>query len=357
MVQSTRVVDPEDGNERAVLYGRGNDPGRVRPVQKNGMGYGFAKGGVPGSLDNYLTGVPDREAQPGGKMSASFESMRPVLIAGAIAGFLSACSKDGPTTVSDRSAAGNPQADLSILAAPANDDFDDATVITALPFTDRLSTADATIANDDPLGDDLCGFGTIDGHTVWYQFTPTQNMRINANTSGTRGFDHNIFVYTGTRGNLTRVSCNFLPVSATFDALAGVTYYLLLGSQGDAPGGDLVFTVQRSLDVAVTIDHVGEMNRLTGTVPVSGTVTCSRSAFVEGGVSVERQGNLFTGFVDFPFSDCDGVTPWEVEVVTFESRVLPGPAHFRAAGLFTDNSSTEEVHAEASTRVILKPGR
>jgi len=290
-------------------------------------------------------------------MSPSSKLLRPALIAGTIACWSLACAKDGPTALGDKPAAANPQEDVSILAAPANDDFADATVITALPFTDQLSTADATIASDDPLGDDLCGFGTIDGHTVWYQFTPGQNMRINVNTVLTRGFDPNIFIYTGTRGSLSRVTCNFLPASATFDAIAGVTYYLLLGSTGDDPGGDLVVTVQRSLDVAVSIDHIGELNRVTGTVPVSGTVTCSRSAFVEGGISVERQGSRFTGFVDFPFSNCEGVTPWEVEIVAFEGRLLPGPGRFRAAGLFTDNSSSEEVHAETSRRVILIPGR
>lgn len=285
------------------------------------------------------------------------QPVRPAFIAGAAACVLLACSPDSPTSLSDQPAAEHPQGDVSLLAAPANDDFSNAIVITSLPFTDHLSTADATAATDDPLGDDLCGFGTVDGHTVWYQFTPSQDMRVNANTVGSTASDHNMFVYTGTRGNLTRVTCNFLPSSASFDAVAGVTYYVLLGSQGDAPGGDVVFTLQRSLDVTVTIDHVGELNSLTGTVPVSGTVTCSRSAFVEGGVSVQRQGNHFTGSADFPFSDCDGVTPWEVEVVAFEGQPQAGPAQFRAAGLFTDNSSTEEVHAEASTRVILKPSR
>ena len=288
-------------------------------------------------------------------MSPRSNPMKLILVAGAIAGSLFACSKEAPTGVGDKPAPGEPHADISTLAAPVNDDFDNATVITALPFTDNLNTAEATTAPDDPLGDDLCGFGTIDGHTVWYQFTPTQNMRINANTAGTRGFDHNIFVYTGTRGNLTRVACNFVPLSATFDAQAGVTYYLLLGSEGDAPGRDVVFTVQLSLDVTVTIDHVGELNLTTAAVPVRGTTTCSRAAFVEVGVvSVERRD--VAGFVDFPFSECDGVTPWEVEVV-FEGRVPPGPAEVRAGGLFIDNSSSEEIQANASTSVILKPDR
>lgn len=294
-------------------------------------------------------------------MSPRFYPRKPALVAGVIAGSLIACSRDAPTAIGDRPASGEPHADVSTLAAPANDDFDNATVITALPFTDHVNTAEATTATDDPLGDESCGFDSIDGHTVWYQFTPDRNLRINANTGG--DFDHNIFVYTGTRGNLTRIACNFVPTSATFDAQAGVTYYLLLGSNGDEPGGDVVFTVQPSLEVAVTIDHVGKLDVATGVVPIRGTTTCSRSAFVEvGSVIVERVGSeqaargghAVIGVVDLPFSDCEGMVPWEVEVA-FDGRPLLGRAKIRAGGLFIDNTSSEEIQASDSTRAILKP--
>jgi hypothetical protein len=288
-------------------------------------------------------------------MSPRSNPMKLTLVAGVIACSLAACSKDAPTDLTDEPAPGGHLTDISALAAPANDDFDNATVITALPFTTNFNTAEATTAPDDPLGDDLCGFGSVDGHTVWYQFTPTQDMRLNANTAGTRGFGHNIFVYTGTRGNLTRVTCNFLPLSATFDAQAGVTYYFLVGSEGDAPGQEGVFTLQLALDVTLTIDHVGDLNLSTGTVPIRGTATCSRSASVEVGVVSVRRRDV-AGSVDLPFSGCDGVTPWEVEIV-FEGRFPPGPAEVRVGGLFIDNSSTEEVQASASTSVILKPDR
>ena len=296
-------------------------------------------------------------------MSPRSTPMRLTLVAGVVACSLFACSKDAPTALSDQPASGEPRANVFTLAAPANDDFDNATVITALPFTDHVNTAEATTATDDPLGDDSCGFDSIDGHTVWYQFTPTQNMRINANTGG--DFDHNIFIYTGTRGNLTRVTCNFVPHSATLNAQAGVTYYLLLGSNGDDPGGDVVFTVQLSLEVTMTIDHVGELDVSTGVVPVRGTTTCSRPAFVEGGIvwvekagseDAARGGHAVRGFVDLPFAyaNCDGVIPWEVDVA-FEGQLPLGRAKVRAGGLFIYNSSSEEIPASDSTSVVLKP--
>ena len=49
---------------------------------------------------------------------------------------------------------------------------------------------------DDPAND------CIGGHTVWYQFTPSEDIRVNANTFGS-DYDTGIAVYTGTRGTLT----------------------------------------------------------------------------------------------------------------------------------------------------------
>jgi hypothetical protein len=290
-------------------------------------------------------------------MNPPLKRMTLSLFVAAIAWSLLACSKDlttGPTT---KPAAGPAQADVSILAAPANDDFDNALVITSLPFTSNISTVEATIAPDDPLGQDLCGFGSVDGHTVWYKFSPTQNIRINVNTVGSsRDFQPNIFAYTGTRGNLTEVTCNFLPASMTLDAFAGETYYFLVGSQGDDPGGNLVLTVQPSLEVSITINR-GSVSPSTGVAVISGTMTCSRPTFVDGGVAVERRigGNVVSASANFP-SDCDGVMPWELEMVP-DGRFIGGPAQVRAGALFTDNSSTEERLGNATATVILKGGR
>ena len=109
-------------------------------------------------------------------MSPRFKPMTPALAAGVVAGSLFACSRDAPTALSDRPPSGEPQADVSTLAALANDDFDNATVITALPFTDRVNTAEATTSTDDPLADEACGFDSIHGHTLWYRVTPGRNM-------------------------------------------------------------------------------------------------------------------------------------------------------------------------------------
>jgi hypothetical protein len=276
-------------------------------------------------------------------MNPPFRTFAMTLLAGVIAGSMTACSKDLPSGPADQPGSVTPAPGFSSVAAPTNDDFANALVITALPFTHNVNTSAARTDHDDPLNDEGCGFGSIGGHTVWYRFTPTQNVRINASTVGSN-YDPNMFVYTGTRGDLTRVACNFLPASLTFNALAGETYFFLVGSFGEEPGGNLVFTVDVGLEVGIAIDPEGSVNPSTGVVTISGTVTCSRPAFFELGGSVQQrkafasQGSLFAS------SNCDGVTRWEGEVVAESGRFVPGPAEVSAGALFTADATTEERH-------------
>jgi hypothetical protein len=121
------------------------------------------------------------------------------------------------------------------LAQPANDDFDSATVIGALPFSDSTSTVDATVAADDP-------FCNSSEHTVWYSFTPTRDGLIRADTVGS-DHDTNLAVYTGSRGALSEVACAFFPPQVTFNATANTTYFFMVGSTFGVPGGTLVFNV------------------------------------------------------------------------------------------------------------------
>lgn len=121
------------------------------------------------------------------------------------------------------------------LAQPAHDDFDTPTVISALPFTDSINTADATAAADDP-------FCNSSEHTVWYSFTPTQDGPIRADTFGS-DFDTNLGVFTGSRGTLSQIACEFFSPQVTFNAAANTTYFFMVASTFGVPGGTLVFNV------------------------------------------------------------------------------------------------------------------
>jgi hypothetical protein len=264
----------------------------------------------------------------------------------------SACSDELPSGLAERQAPAKAQLDVSTLAVPANDDFDNATTITALPFTSTVDIAEATIDDDDPLHDETCGFEPIDGQTVWYQLTPSANIRIVASTVRTIGFDPPISVYTGTRGSLSCAVSRVLPNLASFDAIAGTTYYLVAGAPEFDVGGTLFLYVDKSLEVGVTIDPVGTVNPSTGVATISGMVSCTRNSFFElGGSVVQRkavasQGSLFASF------DCEGVSHWEGEVAAESGRLVPGRAEVTAGALFTDNTTTEEVHGQAEPTTV-----
>jgi hypothetical protein len=120
-----------------------------------------------------------------------------------------------------------------------SDDFDDANVISELPFSDSVDTFGATTASDDP---DCVG----QGPTVWYAFTPEEDLNVDANTFGS-DYDTTLSVYTGSRGNLTQIACNDdtdgLQSRVQFAAVAEETYFFMIGAFGSGPGGQLVFSI------------------------------------------------------------------------------------------------------------------
>lgn len=225
---------------------------------------------------------------------------------------MTACSRDLP----DEPSAGTPQADVSIAAVPANDEFANAVVIGTLPFTASLNTSEATAVGD-PGNDCL-----VDAHTVWYQFTPSADMRINANTFGS-DYDTGIAVYTGTPPTLTQIACNddailgqFVQSNVNFDAAAGTTYYFMVGSCCGSDGGNLVFNVNVSVNLGLTVDPSGSVDAKTGVATILGTVTCSEpvSGTLDGFIE-QRIGRVILRGFFFTFFECDGVTSWEVQVV------------------------------------------
>jgi hypothetical protein len=214
------------------------------------------------------------------------------------------------------------------VAQPANDDFDDAILITEpLPFSDATSTVDATTAPDDPL----CAGN---GHTVWYRFTPSSDMRVIAHTFGS-DYDTTLSVYTGFRGALSQIACNddfdSLQSRVVFDATAGTTYFLMAGSFGMSPGGDLQLTVEQApppIEVAITVNPTGTFN----------TLTCSQPTTFAGlfGELRQRAGRVtITGsFEVFP-EQCSGETSWM--------------ATAQGMGFFSGGPATASVFAVACT--------
>jgi len=166
------------------------------------------------------------------------------------------------------------------LAADAatNDDVANATVITAIPFTDNIDTTNATSSPDDFV------FCPTSG-SVWYTITPDTDIRLEANTFGS-DYDTVLTVLSGTPGSFGFVDCNDdsfgVQSRVVFTASAGITYYFQVAKccgfgEGDG-GGNLVFSVLEGpplLEIGVTVNPSGSVDSKTGVATVSGTATCS----------------------------------------------------------------------------------
>ncbi|MBW3645024.1 MAG: hypothetical protein KY441_05910 [Actinobacteria bacterium] len=249
------------------------------------------------------------------------------------------------------------------VAQPSNDDFDSATaVVEPLPFTDSISTIDATPTADDPH----CA-GT--GATVWYSYTPSADSFIEANTFGS-DYDTTLSVYTGDRGALSQIACNDdaqgLQSSVTWEAVAGTTYHLMAGSYFGGPGGNLSFTVQQGeapppppppptpLEIDVIVDETGSVDPRTGVATISGTVTCSEPTFVWfSGELRQRVGRQVISGSFSDFVECDGETPWSA-TVEGDGIFAGGRAQVRtdAFGCSWTSCDDDQTTADIRLRVV-----
>lgn len=116
-------------------------------------------------------------------------------------------------------------------APPSNDDFDAATVITALPYAVTQDTTESTKASDDPYG---C-IGSVITGSAWFTYTATEDSLLRLNTEGSDR-DLDVTTFTGQRGALNRVEdpfhdgcTTYRAKPITFPAKAGTTYHFMVG--------------------------------------------------------------------------------------------------------------------------------
>lgn len=254
---------------------------------------------------------------------------------------------------------------LPISAAPpSNDDIASATIVTEpLPFTNTVNTSEATTAPDDP---DCYG----NGSTVWYQYTASQNVLIQADTFGSN-YDTTLSVYIGSPGSLTQIVCEDNPQlpygpnasqsAVILDALAGRTYYFMVGTAGSGPGGTLVFNVDffQNVEAEIQIDPIGTVDK-EGNATIRGTLTCTRSAILEsvGGTVQQTVGQrVIVASFFLPLSYCGpemGEIQWEVVASPVESRFKPGRVTVEVDESFFDIVSDESDRVEFIQVVRLK---
>jgi hypothetical protein len=244
-----------------------------------------------------------------------------------------------------------------LATAAAHDDFDAAVIITALPFTDSTNTSEAATAADDP---DCFG----QGPTVWYAFTAAVDGLYEANTFGSH-YDTTLGAYAGTRGNLTELACSDDAMSAQsqvqIQIAAGETVYFMVGAYASGPGGELVFNLDVAppppppFTVEFTVDRFGGIDASAGVAFVRGTATCPLWSYFDFyGVLRQRIGRLIVEAPFWGYGECNGTTPWEVEVRAQNALLVGGHAEVIVDAYFYDVISGQSAFAHQNVTVVLR---
>lgn len=249
---------------------------------------------------------------------------------------------------------------LSLAAAPNNDNIADATALPPSTFSEGLNTAEATVESNEPSD---CFTPT---HSVWYRFDSGNDFyNLAADFSGT-DYPWQTAYYTGAPGALQLRMCFPEPSISFFGSVPGETWYIQIsGRLGTATSeyGNLVFnwTATRTvpIDVSLTLNPMGSVNRTGDMVHIAGTVSCSRPGPVHVSVSITQvfAGRLVAtagGSSDVVECD-DAVRPWSVTLTNGGPiRFGPGIATADASATMCDEQGCGG--AQVAGRVRLKRG-
>ena len=160
-------------------------------------------------------------------------------------------------------------------SAPANDAFDAATAVAALPLSESVEITEATVESGEPQ------FCQSTSQTVWYAITPTASGTLAADTAGSSAYAQlNVYHADGSGfGGLSFVACaNFGGAPAVFAVDAGETYYLQAGALFGS-GGTLRLHVEVKPPPAN--DDFASAAAI-GSVPFSDTVDLTAASAEEG---------------------------------------------------------------------------
>jgi len=126
-------------------------------------------------------------------------------------------------------AATGPQ-QASRVAAVVNDDFDNALIVSAIPYSDAQDVITATTAADDPALP--CAYDQQKYNTVWYRYTPSTGDTMVFNKWGS-SYSAVLAVWTGTRGSLTNQACS-TEAQVELAVIEGTTYYIEIARFADS---------------------------------------------------------------------------------------------------------------------------
>ena len=135
-------------------------------------------------------------------------------------------------------------------ACPPNDDFANAIVIGAMPYTDAQQTFGAT----DEVSDPIPSCGTSPGRSIWYSFTPASTGNYIISTIGS-DYDAVLSLWIDS-GGLVEQACDF---NSAIDGqalismpLTGSTTYYIMLSGNNGIGGNATLNMERLADPTPT---------------------------------------------------------------------------------------------------------
>lgn len=165
----------------------------------------------------------------------------------------------------------------AVAAPPSNDDLQDATPITAVPFNDSVNITDATTDANAPLNN-VCA----DARSVWYRFSPATTQRVLLTTLNS-DYDTVLSLYRRTStGELQLVDCDDDSGVGLTSALvrqvdAGARYVVMVADLSDGTSSaTLHFQMKPAITGEVQMNDRGGVDRIGGGARLFGTVTCSR---------------------------------------------------------------------------------
>ena len=206
-------------------------------------------------------------------------------------------------------------------------------------------TVDATLATTEATDPTDCDAYV----SVWFEFTPTDNVDITVETSG---YQTQISVWTGAPDALTLVGCDGGVLGPRFQLTGGQRYWIMISSPYPPPiGGRLLSLTIRETNEILAVDiHPTNTVTAEGTATVTGSVTCSSSGLMYVEVVLSQTFKRPPGTVAALSStvvECDGAASWSLQLT-------PGPVGFakgdakadvRAASLdtFTNLLESQQV--------------
>jgi hypothetical protein len=238
---------------------------------------------------------------------------------------------------------------------PANDTFENATVISSLPFSDTLDTTEATSDSDDAEVVAACGVSVTTARSVWYQYTAPVDQVVVIDTSGS-DYSVGVGVVTGSPGGFVAQTC--FAGSGTLFATAGVTYHFGIADIGGGTGGTLRLSVTAPPPPTVDIDvnRFGQVDPHSHVATVTGSATCTESSGGQVFVTLSQTKGSTTaqgfGFAEFP---CDGTEHvWSAVISTSAGEFKGGPADVVADGFACNATGCVTDHVERG--IVLRAG-